>query len=69
MEVHKVSYIIALLDCEQRMMHRILGQTQLAEKITRAVLGLPEQEPMEGPWQQTGAQWTTDKLAPGILVM
>ena len=27
-------YIIALLDLEQRMMHRMSGPTQLAEKIT-----------------------------------
>jgi len=30
----QVSYIIALLDWEQGMMHRMSGQTQLAEKIT-----------------------------------
>jgi len=30
----QVSYIIALLDWEQRIMHRMSGQTQLAEKIT-----------------------------------
>ena len=33
LEVHNVSYIIALLDWRQRMMHRILGSTQLTEKI------------------------------------
>ena len=30
----QVFYIIGLLDWEQRMMHRMSGQTQLAEKIT-----------------------------------
>jgi len=30
----QVSYIIALLDWEQPMMHRMSGQTHLAEKIT-----------------------------------
>jgi len=29
-----VSYIIALSDCRQQMMHRMSGQTQFAEKIT-----------------------------------
>ena len=30
----QVSYIIALLDWEQRKMHRMSGQTQIAERIT-----------------------------------
>jgi len=30
----QVCYITALLDWEQRLMHRMSGQAQLAEKIT-----------------------------------